>query len=1145
MAQTSLASRRSSTLSGIVVMLVSLTLVLTGTGSVTASAASPPAQAEPVYVSDLEPGSGVQARFAALEQFSEVQARLTTGGVVQALEKADAHLQRALPHQSGDRGLDIDLFDADAAMVNQLNALSSRDPQARDAIGAGIAEADRIAAVTELDTYLSLPASAVGGEGAQDAVVAAFEKEHRQVLQHVRNKNYAQASTKAGRAWQVAHTAVIDYWAESDPDGDLIPRDRELSAGTDPDKADTDGDGLTDAVELLNTFTDPTRSSTYDGIADQDVDVDDDGLTSAQEQRAGTDPIEPDTDGDGLRDGREVEGGFSDPSDQDTDDDELLDDSELRLGTDPRKPDTDGDGVIDGREVYTSTVERPGAGLSVRLTGVGDVARTAVTTVETSQPLYADMPGRISAAVDVSATAEFDTAAVSFAFDPATVPDGNVDGLAVGYYDDEAGAIVPLPTIIENGVATATTDHFTTFVLFYVPNWNSVFELWDPADPGTGEPGGAEFVDVMLTLDSSGSMSWNDPEGLRRTAGKRFVDGLIEGDRVGVVDFDSWATLTQPLTRDFATAKDAIDAIDDSGGTNIGAGVSVANRELIDNGDPEHLKAQILLTDGEGPYSDSLTQEAVDNDIAIYTIGLGEFVDDTLLRQIAQATGGQYFAVANAEDLPEVFDRIGGDIDEGADTDGDGLLDGDEVRGVVTGTGLTVMTDPFDEDTDDDGLWDGDELTFERDWGVPYPAFFYKMVSDPHAGDSDGDGLPDAEEVDAGGDAMRSDVDGDGVSDGEEHVRGWDLMAGNADGDRFDDSDELEGDTDPFTYDPSLGDRTRAFVAGALLGEIGYWIADRGLTPTIKVLDPPGPIPPTLVPGVNAVDPCNIPFANCQDLVSFEPFLADQPEYLAGMVTLGLIPFVDIVVAVRDTIGAAMRGEWGWAIFEVAAGALGFFVPVAGDIPGIVKDAGKWVARTAKSDELIVWVAKASKDSKAFEVLFIPILRVLKPGTYSTLSGKMSDASIRRLARGGQGLDHIKALIDDAAVEIVSTGGRWFDETATRGYWGREAEDFIRAGSGGRAKRFPAPVDGGKFRIVDDFVDDGLVRVNEVKTGDGRLDTRAQTQINKDAYLVANGDVDDYTWNFFPSGRSDRVGPDADLLAELKAKGIAVKVWLP
>lgn len=101
----------------------------------------------------------------------------------------------------------------------------------------------------------------------------------------------------------------------------------------------------------------------------------------------------------------------------DTDDDGLLDDSELRLGADPRVADTDGDGIVDGKEVCTSTAERPGAGISVRLTGVGDVARTVVTTEETARPLYLDMPGRVSAAVDVSATADFASAEASFKFD--------------------------------------------------------------------------------------------------------------------------------------------------------------------------------------------------------------------------------------------------------------------------------------------------------------------------------------------------------------------------------------------------------------------------------------------------------------------------------------------------------------------------------------------------------------------------------------------------------------------------------------------------------------------------------------------------------------------------------------------------------
>ena len=85
-------------------MLVSLAVVLTATGSVPASAAQA-APTEPTYVTDLQPGSGVRARFAALEEFSGPGPAHDRRGRAE-LEKADSHLQRALPHQSGDRGLD-------------------------------------------------------------------------------------------------------------------------------------------------------------------------------------------------------------------------------------------------------------------------------------------------------------------------------------------------------------------------------------------------------------------------------------------------------------------------------------------------------------------------------------------------------------------------------------------------------------------------------------------------------------------------------------------------------------------------------------------------------------------------------------------------------------------------------------------------------------------------------------------------------------------------------------------------------------------------------------------------------------------------------------------------------------------------------
>src|SRR5690606_3263688 len=80
---------------------------------------------------------------------------------------------------------------------------------------------------------------------------------------------------------------------------------------------DIDGDGLSNLAEVYLYKTDPN-------LADSDGD----GINDSDEIRAGTDPLHADTDGDGLLDGKE-----------------------LALGTDPLRADTDGDGLPDGLEV--------------------------------------------------------------------------------------------------------------------------------------------------------------------------------------------------------------------------------------------------------------------------------------------------------------------------------------------------------------------------------------------------------------------------------------------------------------------------------------------------------------------------------------------------------------------------------------------------------------------------------------------------------------------------------------------------------------------------------------------------------------------------------------------------------------------------
>jgi len=90
--------------------------------------------------------------------------------------------------------------------------------------------------------------------------------------------------------------------------------------------------------------------------AQVDGDRDGDGLSDAQEEVAGTDPDNPDTDADGLLDGEEVLTWGTDPLNRDTDGDILLDGDEVHTyGTNPTNPDTDGDGIPDGVEIAMGT----------------------------------------------------------------------------------------------------------------------------------------------------------------------------------------------------------------------------------------------------------------------------------------------------------------------------------------------------------------------------------------------------------------------------------------------------------------------------------------------------------------------------------------------------------------------------------------------------------------------------------------------------------------------------------------------------------------------------------------------------------------------------------------------------------------------
>lgn len=122
-----------------------------------------------------------------------------------------------------------------------------------------------------------------------------------------------------------------------------------------------------------------------------------------------------------------------------------------------------------------------------------------------------------------------------------------------------------------------------------------------------------------------------------------------ESNSIGVVQFsDDAISLCQPHI-DYKYIKECISNMEDGGGTNIYTGIDAGIEQL--KAVSSENKVMILMTDGQDS-ADQLTRESAEvaakNNIKIYTIGFGADVNETLLTEIAESTGGEYrFADTN------------------------------------------------------------------------------------------------------------------------------------------------------------------------------------------------------------------------------------------------------------------------------------------------------------------------------------------------------------------------------------------------------------------------------------------------------------------------------------------------------------------
>jgi Ca-activated chloride channel homolog len=198
-----------------------------------------------------------------------------------------------------------------------------------------------------------------------------------------------------------------------------------------------------------------------------------------------------------------------------------------------------------------------------------------------------------------------------------------------------------------------------------------------------------EEATVVLAVDVSRSMKADDVEPTRleaaQEAARAFVEKVPKKFRIGVVSFASRANAALPPTEDRTLVDAALDNLKPGEGTAIGDAIGLSielGRDQLTEDGKRPPKAVLLISDG-APDGGSVQPQAAakkakELSVPVYTVLVGTengVVEEELpgglrtriqvppnpdvLRQVAEASGGEFFTATDDEDLKQVYEDLG------------------------------------------------------------------------------------------------------------------------------------------------------------------------------------------------------------------------------------------------------------------------------------------------------------------------------------------------------------------------------------------------------------------------------------------------------------------------------------------------------
>lgn len=207
---------------------------------------------------------------------------------------------------------------------------------------------------------------------------------------------------------------------------------------------------------------------------------------------------------------------------------------------------------------------------------------------------------------------------------------------------------------------------------------------------------------VILAFDVSGSMAADDLKPTRMEAAKAAARDFVQRQpptvQIGVVAFSDGGFSVQALTNDQGSVLAAINRLTPQRGTSLANGILVSLNTIAAGTQATHFYSNltptpspsptpvpkgtytsgviVLLTDGENNESPdplAVAQAAADRGVRIYTVGIGSAagtnlhingftvhtqLDEAMLRQISQITGGTYYNAENEQDLRSIYNNL-------------------------------------------------------------------------------------------------------------------------------------------------------------------------------------------------------------------------------------------------------------------------------------------------------------------------------------------------------------------------------------------------------------------------------------------------------------------------------------------------------